>query len=1334
MPYFIQVGNRIVRNNLTDEQARRLINNGTYEGGKIGRDPDVYYDVVNRSTNTIVASNVLESEAKRYQSEGGDALIRRPHSDEAPNYSYTESVHYAKPTSTFVEDVSTGKNVPYEESRQAQIDQNIAKAQSEGYLKGESAQSVRNQLYGQAQAQRKQSDPFSRIDEIREQDRANDVAQQAVEEVTAGGILGKFRELPENYQTGENLRIMGEGSLSRQKERAFEPIDEFRESKARKPLEEEDYAADLFRRQGKSVEVSDKMLEVRSEGRKTVIDYGTGEVNPFVMEGPDTFEYSKGFEKGIGTGEFPWYSKGPVGKAWAWERGVKAKSLKTNEDIGLEYGTFSGTMGISDRDSNNGISPMVVQGRQEEKSAFEGFIFGDPQGPGLKGVFVDFPVSIVRGIGKVLYVGNYPYGKNSKQTFDFGQDKFLKSKGPLIYDPDVLNAALIGGFIASPAAIAKLGYAGFTALSGYQFFKNPSGGSGGAFVGMAGLPLLSKLPKFSFDILEVKAEPGIERVSPKQNLIDLERTSKRVPVMTEEILPEDISINTPNEPTLELPELNKADTPLQQPGKAPKFLDEVKPQTKRPAKLPGIEKISRDFDISPKAASMDTLNPTTGADFTGLVKIGSEPKPLTKKGNIIFEELGIEEAGILRPEKVSRKMGIIFSSKTTGDISTYSFSKTMGEIEKVATTDKFGTVQNLDFRRPINVSRYKGRASPEQFLVSEYYKGKLNYIEGEKAYKILKPLGYSAGYYPKSKAIAYSDKLSFRIGMSKQEILAHELVHYKTPEFILKKSYYFQDLFEKGIIPYKAIPAETIAYSLQGYFGKYGFKVNYPVPKDVMVGSGAVRLEGPLRFEYPRSKVLEKSFGKNTPQVSISKDTFQEGNKIFEMRSVQIGRNVYGSIRRRGMFGNEDIIFKKSGKNIDLTYLNLNGEVKYTKSIKNRPLNIKFSQKHSVQTKDYGSLNFDIGYKEGAELSEAASFSQRSIQRTGKYRIFAAETQRRGFRELNQKFYGEAVTSLKQRDIASFQEEIYGRGKEKTFILKRPNLNYAIQPKPKSNVKVYSTEAGDEGILPTFKYIKRPGILTDRIMQSSGYSKYHYDVSRPKPLKAAYSYLSEAEMFRSKKGQFSFSQFQNKVKGSVDVELERPRIKLSRPSRQPILTADEIGEIMGRGKSSAAIPMFASGSRNRQSAYPKSFSSFRLDDFVLPKSKSSIDVKLYPREASVPTTRSFYALFNEIRPALNSKSRSDLNTRTFEKLQLNTKADLQLDLMVKTPSRSRNPNRSFYKTPQPYTPRTPPPFKFRDYSFGTRSKKNQAYGYFYREYRMFDFAYDFLKPRRRKRK
>lgn len=120
------------------------------------------------------------------------------------------------------------------------------------------------------------------------------------------------------------------------------------------------------------------------------------------------------------------------------------------------------------------------------------------------------------------------------------------------------------------------------------------------------------------------------------------------------------------------------------------------------------------------------------------------------------------------------------------------------------------------------------RLKPTTYARFLYLKGKLNLGVYEYNFEEKTPLAF---FQPGKKptigvsSIIGNKKLT---GYSKQEILAHELLHHKTPKSIRNIGH--------EQLPYKLQPAEIISFGLQKFYARRGFAV----PKEQLAGLGKI--------------------------------------------------------------------------------------------------------------------------------------------------------------------------------------------------------------------------------------------------------------------------------------------------------------------------------------------------------------------------------------------------------------------------------------------------------------------------------------------------------------
>ena len=60
-----------------------------------------------------------------------------------------------------------------------------------------------------------------------------------------------------------------------------------------------------------------------------------------------------------------------------------------------------------------------------------------------------------------------------------------------------------------------------------------------------------------------------------------------------------------------------------------------------------------------------------------------------------------------------------------------------------------------------------------------------------------------------------------------------------------------------------------------------------------------VRKEGPLKFEYERRRLTEKKIGFGAPMVTTVFQPFQKGLKTYDVSTIIVGRNIFGSMQQR---------------------------------------------------------------------------------------------------------------------------------------------------------------------------------------------------------------------------------------------------------------------------------------------------------------------------------------------------------------------------------------------------------------------------------------------------
>lgn len=202
----------------------------------------------------------------------------------------------------------------------------------------------------------------------------------------------------------------------------------------------------------------------------------------------------------------------------------------------------------------------------------------------------------------------------------------------------------------------------------------------------SGVRTMAKVPKFS--ILEVKAETG----------------TGMEPITTE--LPK-------TEPIGAKPEIKPIDIAPRPAPPKPDFLYDVKPAKIMPEPVKGLE-LAKPKQIPKSQPGLDILPgkaPSKGADFKGVDIVSGKPLNTgTRKGSIEYEELGIQEGNILRPEPKTPKkifsVGLNFGSHGQPLIVVTTYNHGMPDVV-------FGT-PNYANRVPISsITEAKGLPMPE---------------------------------------------------------------------------------------------------------------------------------------------------------------------------------------------------------------------------------------------------------------------------------------------------------------------------------------------------------------------------------------------------------------------------------------------------------------------------------------------------------------------------------------------------------------------------------------------------------------------------------------------
>lgn len=315
-----------------------------------------------------------------------------------------------------------------------------------------------------------------------------------------------------------------------------------------------------------------------------------------------------------------------------------------------------------------------------------------------------------------------------------------------------------------------------------------------------------------------------------------------------------------------------------------------------------------------------------------------------------------------------------------------------------------------------------------------------------------------------------------------------------------------------------------------------------------------VRKAGPLQFRYSRQKLMQKTRYADSPAVTVSKGVAKTGSRTYEVRTVQVGRKVYGTIRGAASTKGDIVFFKGRGRYIRVKQLetprspgDVSGKVirKYkVPVIKEKPAVRGMSFARGT-TKKY----VDVGQK----VSGAKAYSFRALERTAIYKAKGATQTFRYGRDVSKAFYGRARLKLTQYDIAGQQIETVKIGSHRAIKTYTPaNIKYALQPKYKPSLR----EVGILDTKPALQYtvsVTRPPLRTTRATSFSSLTYETYTASRFKPGKIVYLFGKEslrgmgratAGVMRSKRATVSLLRPKPLVKrGRVTVETGIPRFK-----------------------------------------------------------------------------------------------------------------------------------------------------------------------------------------------
>jgi len=724
------------------------------------------------------------------------------------------------------------------------------------------------------------------------------------------------------------------------------------------------------------------------------------------------------------------------------------------------------------------------------------------------------------------------------------------------------------------------------------------------------------------------------------------------------------------------------------------------------------------------------VRPTTGADFRGISRVPpKEPITITKKGNILFKELGIEEAGILKPDRIPKKirfsMGSYILGTQTVDLGVSFKQPKIIKYEKISPTRKVGTIETIDFSRPIPVSRIKGRATPEQYALFLEGRGEIKYDPFVSSKLLGKDIGgiylKKGEVYTDKPAIAISTNFAKYVGGTKlrEKAITHELIHYKTPKSILE----FGESGKRFELPYRLQPAEIVSYSLQGYFGKRGFKVpiGTQLPTRLQIGEGTIRKEGPLRFEYPRERLTEKVIQAEAPRVGISPTRLQTGLQTYAGKTVSIGRYFSGFLEKKGIFDplfsfRKSLFYRKlpSGK-IEVKELSRAGDIIRKYQTEYSPEIIKIDPQKYIQTKRFRKEGFDVGKK----TEEMSYFDLRKIIKGAEFKIAAKSKEFTMGRDIQKSIMGKAKQTVSQIDKAGYQREYTRVGDIATLEIKPSDIKYAIQPTYKPSIRELSTEKVMGELVTAEKSIKRPPLYTQRADVGEMDIMLAYKKSRYKPIKKISKGVSErfnkamfSSFAKSKAGAVSLVNIQREIGKPIEIYAQEPILKQQAGTqiRLPISRESILG-----------IP------RGRQAPKVFPFAKQKRKEITKPKYEiiSKVKQPVLSIQKDIPTLRkniiSKSMIESMTKTPAKSLSRGKSLSKTAQKtIQKTLQKQKVAQRLSRRPSR-RAKTKKIISPPEIPTKLIPPIMFFPKKPKLKKKKKKQAFGYFYRGYKILGF-------------
>lgn len=683
------------------------------------------------------------------------------------------------------------------------------------------------------------------------------------------------------------------------------------------------------------------------------------------------------------------------------------------------------------------------------------------------------------------------------------------------------------------------------------------------------------------------------------------------------------------------------------------------------------------FAFSPTAA---------GVGIVGGAGLSAYQAPLGTKGTEAADFLGGTAvlAGGIRGISATKQK---FFTETKGDIITDVIAPNRVVVEELKTIGKESpSLGKVDITREELVRVEKVNLSPEEYAKFLDRKGEIKYDPSfnfdvvEFGGETILPAG---AFSPRTRELLVSKGLAEGYGEDFfQETIAHELIHSKTPRSLF-------EIENKLDLPYRKRPSEIAAFGLQKRFAERGFDVNVPIVKDISIGELSFRTDSSsLIFEYPRAKVTQSTQGFNEPSVSVSRGTITRGQDQFSLLSVQVGRDVIGVLKGPS----EDILLSKSPKgkletttfkkgdilvdeSLPIPILRLRqGATMLEKSIREfTPERMSMRQEKTIGKMDIQKDLIKIGVKEG----DNNVFPQATIKQEGSISLVGEQRDFIGGRDISKAFLGQAETRLLQKDVAGIQTDITQIGSKKLFDFKLPDLEYVIQPKYESAIKIFRTEQTPEGIQSVTTFTSPAPLKTTRINEFASSSRYSFQQSGIRPLKAVGKFLEPFTTIPEEGPLFSSLIPLPSTIGRTapKVQLKTPELDLLQPSRRPSFSAEDLLPI---------LPERTSPLRLLPSLGMETNTILREETRFQQNTISALRLNLRPTLINETRARNDTRLDNFLR--IRPESRREVRTRTEQRLNTELRTNLKLDLKV-TPITRVDLRNDVELVPPPKVPR-----------------------------------------------